>query len=64
MDDATAARIDAALEAKFPSSPLNHMARTINELAVLLPKGHPCERIFGQFDDLTEYVRELEEKAL
>lgn len=62
MDEATEARIIDALELAFPSSPLNVMARTINKLAELLPKDHPCESIFEDFDRLGEYVRELEEE--
>ena len=61
MDEATEARIIDALEKAFPSSPLNVMARTINKLAETLPKDHPCESIFEDFDRLGEYVRELEE---
>lgn len=55
-------RVDAAIEAAFPSSPLNILARTINRLAELLPKGHECERIFREFDNLGDYVRSLEEQ--
>lgn len=63
-EDSTSAadRAAAALDAAFPPSPLNLMARTINRLAELLPPGHECERIFGEFDRLGDYVRSLEEK--
>lgn len=61
MDEATAARVDAAMEAAYPSTPLMAMARTINRLAELLPRGHECECIFEQFDALGEYVHKLEE---
>lgn len=54
------ARVDAALEAAFPSSPLNVLARRINRLAEVLPNDHECEPIFAEFDDLGEYVRSLE----
>lgn len=53
-------RVDAALEAAFPSTPLNVLSRRINRLAELLPKGHECEPIFGEFDAVGEYVRALE----
>lgn len=62
--DLLAARVDAGLEAAFPSTPLNRMAGTINRLAELLPRNHECERIFADFDALGEYVRRLEEAQL
>lgn len=64
MDAETEARIDAALEAKFPSTPLNHLSRTINRLAELLPKDHECEPIFSQLDAVGEYVHGLEQKVI
>lgn len=63
LDPATAARVDAAMEAAYPSTPLMRMARTINRLAELLPKGHECEGIFAEFDALGEYVHELEARG-
>lgn len=56
-------RMEAALEAAFPSTPLMIMARRINELARLLPPNHPCEPIFAEFDALGEYVSRLEERV-
>lgn len=50
-----------ALERSHPSTPLNVIARTINRLAEVLPSGHECESIFGEFDALGDYVTRLEE---
>jgi hypothetical protein len=47
----------------MPSTPLQIMARRINRLAELLPKGHECEPIFAEFDALGEYVRHLEDRV-
>lgn len=58
--EALRARVDAALEARSPSTPLMVMARTINRLAETLAKDHECEGIFSAFDDLGEYVGNLE----
>jgi hypothetical protein len=54
----------AAVDAAFPPTPLNIMARRINRLAELLPKDHECEPIFGEFDALGEYVEGLESQVL